>query len=277
MEIRVENLHRSFAGVPVLEDISFTIPAGELFVILGASGSGKSVLLRHLNGLERPSAGRVLLDGTAIGLLPEREMRPWRLRVGYVFQYSALFDSMTLFENLTWAVREHTHPSAGALRECAERVLREVGMADLIAGMEHCAVTELSGGRQKRIALARALAVGPKALLHDEPTSGLDPESALHISRLIVQLNRTRGMTTVVVTHDLPLAMAMADRIGVVSKGKLAFLGTARELGETARSEGRGVVGRLLGEGPLPDEASLARFRTALGTDGARGEDRGCE
>ena len=209
---RVRGLSKAYDGRVVLDDVSFDIARGECFVVLGRSGTGKSVLLRHLNALERPDRGTVAFDGVELQDLPERELAPLRVRVGMLFQGGALFDSMTVFENVAFPLREHR---ALAEPEIAARVRQELANVGL-PGIEDRMPAALSGGMKKRVALARSLVLEPEALLFDEPTTGLDPVTSASIGRLINETQRGRGMTAVVVTHDIALARSIAPQ-GVVS------------------------------------------------------------
>ncbi|MBI3890000.1 MAG: ATP-binding cassette domain-containing protein [Candidatus Wallbacteria bacterium] len=230
MRIEVSGLVVRYGEQAVLDGVELSVPEGGLHVILGGSGTGKSVLLRCLNGLERPAAGSVRVGEREVTKLSAGELGELRLDVGYVFQYSALFDSMSVFDNVAWAAREHRGLRGEALREEAQRCLTRVGLEELVESMDRMAPSALSGGRRKRVALARAMAMAPRVLLHDEPTSGLDPASARAIGTLIADLNRAEGITTVVVTHDLDLAAKLAHRISLLARGRFVFEGNAGEL-----------------------------------------------
>jgi phospholipid/cholesterol/gamma-HCH transport system ATP-binding protein len=219
---------KSFAAKEVLRNLDLEIRRGETLVILGGSGSGKSVLLKHMNGLLRPDSGEVWVAGENISLLLESELAPIRRRVGMLFQTAALFDSMTVLDNVAYPIRE-----SGALPEAAihERVGALLGIVDL-AGTEPLMPEALSGGMRKRAGLARALALEPEVLLYDEPTTGLDPVVAQRINVLIRNLKQR--FTEVVVTHDLHSAFFIADRIAFLHEGRIAFLGTPDEAQRTS-------------------------------------------
>jgi phospholipid/cholesterol/gamma-HCH transport system ATP-binding protein len=223
----VRGLHRRYGDNVVLDGLDFDVRRGECLVILGRSGSGKSVTLRQLNGLERPDSGSVAFDGREISGLSERQLLPVRRRVAMLFQGGALFDSMDVFENIAFPLREHTDLDEAGLRAKVAEKLRLVRLS----GIEDQAPSSLSGGMKKRVALARSLALDPEAVLFDEPTTGLDPMTAATIGSLIL---RTRGMgvTCVVVTHDLALARRVGDRVALLHRGRFCFLGTWAEAEE---------------------------------------------
>jgi len=215
------------AGVP--SQAALEVRAGETLVILGGSGSGKSVLLKHMNVLLRPDRGEVRFSGENLAALSELELPPFRRRIGMLFQMAALFDSMTIFDNVAYPIREwRLLPEA----EIPARVSELFGVVEL-DGTEQLAPAELSGGMRKRAGLARALALGPEILLYDEPTTGLDPVVAQKINLLIRDLQRRFGLTSVVVTHDLHSAFTVADRIAFLHKGQITFDGTPDEARRT--------------------------------------------
>jgi phospholipid/cholesterol/gamma-HCH transport system ATP-binding protein len=217
----VRGLTKGFAGRKVLDGLDFEILRGECFVILGRSGSGKSVTLRQLNGLDKPDAGSVVFDGTDITALEERDLYPLRRRVAMLFQGGALFDSMTVFDNVAFPLREHTRLSEAAI---AAKVQEKLGLVHLPeAGPKM--PSDLSGGMRKRAALARSLALDPEVLLFDEPTTGLDPITSAAIGKLIRQIHRHLDVTQVVITHDLDLAQHVGDRLAYLSEGHFRFLG----------------------------------------------------
>ena len=223
--IRCRGLEKSFNGKPVLRGLSLEILSGETLVLLGGSGSGKSVILKHMNGLLRPDQGTVEVDGEALAPLDEEGLIPVRKKVSMLFQQGALFDSLTVGENVAYPLREH-HLVPD--EDIPTRVGEALGMVDL-AGTEPQMPSELSGGMRKRAALARALVLEPRALLYDEPTTGLDPVTAAKINHLIRDVQRRLGLTSVVVTHDLASAFTVADRIAFLAEGRIRFVGTPDE------------------------------------------------
>jgi phospholipid/cholesterol/gamma-HCH transport system ATP-binding protein len=224
--IRYEDLHKRFGENLVLRGVTLPVARGETIVILGGSGSGKSVLLRHTIGLMVPDRGRVLVDGADLSGLSEEELMPVRKKVGMLFQGSALFDSMDVFENVAYALREHTELEE---EEIARRVRAKLALVELDETVERRMPSDLSGGMRKRVALARAIALEPAAILYDEPTTGLDPITARAINDLIRNLQETLQVTSVVVTHDIASAFRVADRIAFLYQGEMVFTGTVGE------------------------------------------------
>jgi len=226
--IRLVDVHKAFNGLSVLRGVSLDIPRGKTTVVIGPSGCGKTVLMRHVVGLLRPDKGKVYFDGTDITSLNERQMVPFRRRVGFLFQSNALFDSMTVAENVNFPQTEHgIHDRERLARRCRE-VLRLVGLD----GTQEQMPEELSGGQKKRVALARAIALGPEVLLYDEPTTGLDPIRADLINELILKLQAELKTSALVVTHDMASARKVADRIVMLHEGKLVVDTTPEGLTE---------------------------------------------
>jgi phospholipid/cholesterol/gamma-HCH transport system ATP-binding protein len=224
--ISVRGLHKSFNGKPVLQGVDFDVHEGETLVVLGGSGGGKSVILRHLNGLLAPDRGEVWIDGRSLDGMDESQLYEVRRKVAMVFQLGALFDSQTVYGNISYPLREHTGMSEPRI---AARVAELLAMVDL-KGVERLYPAELSGGMKKRVALARAIALEPRAVLYDEPTTGLDPIVTMHINELIRSLQRRLGFTSVVVTHDLRSAFTVGDRFALLDRGRIRFAGTAEEV-----------------------------------------------
>lgn len=220
--IRLVNVGKTFGDKVALRDINLTIEDGETLAIIGGSGSGKSTLLRLLIGLIRPTEGEIWVDDTEISHISEAELDKIRLRMGMVFQYSALFDSMTVGDNVAFGLREHTDKSEAEIAEIVAEKLTLVGLA----GMENMMPPELSGGMKKRVSLARAIAFSPSIIFYDEPSSGLDPIMTAKIDELIESTQRALNVTSVVVTHDMGSACRIADRIAMVYEGELIAVDT---------------------------------------------------
>jgi len=223
--IRCQDLEKSFGGKLVLRGLSLDVLAGETLVVLGGSGSGKSVLLKHMNALLRPDRGEVEVDGAPLGTLDEDALVPVRRNVAMLFQQGALFDSLTVAENVAYGLREHNVVPDDDVPTRVRQALETVGLA----GTEALMPAELSGGMRKRAALARALVLEPRALLYDEPTTGLDPVVGAKINHLIRDLQSRFGVTSVVVTHDLGSAFFVADRIAFLHEGRIRFVGSPDE------------------------------------------------
>jgi len=222
--IRIQDLYKSFNGQPVLQGVTVTVHDGETLAILGKSGSGKTVLLKHIVGLLKPDRGRIWVDQYEVPRLSRSDLYALRKNFGYVFQASALFDSLTIYENLALALRDRGYPE-DAIREKIQEILQLIGLE----GTEHRYPAELSGGMQKRVSVARALITEPKYLLYDEPTAGLDPVTAETITDLMLDLKARLQVTAVLVTHDLRCALKVADRIGLLSQGKIRVVLTPEE------------------------------------------------
>lgn len=225
MPILFQNLHKAFGDKHVLQGVSLEVHNGECFFVIGASGVGKSVLIKHLIGLLRPDAGDIYLDGDEVSRLSERALYPVRKRCAMVFQNSTLFDSMTCVENVALPLRTHKGMRmADALVE-AERRLEQVHMGEFAQAFP----AELGDGMRKRVAIARALTLDPEYVLFDEPTTSLDPISARRVDKLIFELSRSYGVTSIVVSHDLTSIFTIADRIAMLYQGKVRLLGTPDE------------------------------------------------
>ena len=209
--IELKSVSMSFQDRRILDDVSLQVQRGEILVVIGPSGSGKSTLLRLMIGLLKPDFGQIWVDGREISHLDEDELNRIRRNMGMVFQYSALFDSMTVGENVAFGIRQHTKMPEEEILRVIRRTLRMVGLM----GRESAMPSELSGGMKKRVSLARAIALNPKIVLYDEPTSGLDPVMSATINRLIMSTRRILGGTAVVVTHDMESAFTIAARIAM--------------------------------------------------------------
>lgn len=224
--IEISGLHKSFNGKLVLAGVDLEVRTGETMVIIGASGCGKSVLLRHIIGLVSPDRGSVVVDGTDLGRIRKPELYRLRKRFGMLFQGSALFDSLSVEENVGLGLRQHTRLSRGEIRGKVEEKLAMVGMS----GTGNLMPAELSGGMRKRVGMARALAMEPEYVLYDEPTTGLDPITADRINDLMAGLQEKLRITSVVVTHDMVSANRVADRIAMLHQGRIIFRGTPAEI-----------------------------------------------
>lgn len=249
--VELKHLHKRFGPLIVLDDVSLTVQRGESLVIIGASGSGKSVMLKHMVGLLRPDAGEVYFDGLRIDNLPEKQIMPIRRRVGFLFQMGALFDSLTVGENIAFPLHEHTRKSKDEIAQIVANRLAMVGLP----GIEKKLPGELSGGQKKRVALARAIALEPELILYDEPTTGLDPIRSDVINELILKLHHELHSASVTVTHDMNSAFKVAQRIVMLHEGKLIIDGPP----EAIKNSDNPIVKRfVLGEA---DERELAALK----------------
>ena len=240
--ITFEHFAKSYGTKEVHRDITFSVQAGECLGLIGGSGQGKSVILRSIIGLEQPDGGEVNVLGTLINDKIDEELIELRKKVAYVFQGGALFDSMTVFENLAYPLRAHTDMSEDAIATRIHDLLADFGLS----GNEFVFPANLSGGMQKRVGLARAIIMNPSVILYDEPTAGLDPYNTKVIQDLILRL-KGKGVTSILVTHDMPTAFAVCDRIAFLNKGRIIEIGTRKELEENLDS----VVHRfVIGEQP---------------------------
>ena len=248
--IELRNLHKRFGRLVVLNGVSLAIEEGQSLVVIGASGTGKSVMLKHIVGLLRPDRGEVWFDGKRIDGLAERELVEVRTQFGFLFQMGALFDSINVEDNVGFPLTEHTRKTPEEISELVGQKLALVGLRDTRKKMPG----ELSGGQKKRVALARAIALGPRVILYDEPTTGLDPIRSDVINELILKLQRELKVTSIVVTHDMQSAFKVGDRVVMLHEGKVIFDGTPDEL----RASEEPVVRRfVLGEAGEQELAGL--------------------
>lgn len=235
--IEVLGVSKRYGSKVVHENINLNVYPGEILTLMGGSGSGKSVLLRSMIGLEKPDRGKILFHGKDITQLDEAKLVDVRKRVAYVFQYGALFDSLTVEENLAYPLREHTSLTDEQIHEKVITTLRKVGLE----GSEKLLPSDLSGGMQRRVGVARSIILDPEVILYDEPTTGLDPYNTKQILKIILQL-KGQGATSILVTHDMSSIFAVTDRVAFLKKGKIAALGTAQEIKDTKDPELKGFI-----------------------------------
>ena len=248
--IELRHVSKRFGRLVVLDDLSLSVERGKCLVVIGPSGTGKSVMLKHIVGLIAPDKGEVWYDGRRIDLLPQAELMRLRTDFGFLFQMGALFDSMTNAQNVAFPLVEHSAKRAAEVRDIVESKLAMVGLP----GTGDKLPMQMSGGQRKRVALARAIALDPKVILYDEPTTGLDPIRSDVINELIIKLQRELAVTSVVVTHDMQSAMKVADRIVMLTGGRIVFDGTAEQI----RASDDPVVKRfVLGEAGEEELAAL--------------------
>lgn len=244
--IKIVNLYKSFGQNKVLQGVDLTIERGETLVIIGQSGSGKSVLVKHLIGIIKPDRGNIFVDGVEIVNLKEDELHKIRRKFGMLFQGAALFDSMTVAQNVSFGLERYTDYMPGKIQEVVEESLAKVGLK----GVENLMPHELSGGMKKRVGLARAIAYWPEIILYDEPSTGIDPIRADAIINLIDRMKKELKVTSVIITHDMTSSYKVADRIAMLYGGKIIEIGTPEEI---KRSENQVVQQFIHGqaEGPI--------------------------
>ena len=227
--IKIKDLQKSFDGHDVLKGISFEVGKGEVFALVGGSGGGKSVLLKHVVGLMKPDRGTVTVDGMEIGAAGQESLQAFRERLGFLFQGGALFDSLSVFENVAFPLKEKSKLSRNIIREKVLMELENVGLS----GSEHRYPSQISGGMVKRAALARALVEDPEIMLFDEPTTGLDPVTGQSILALIDSCHRRLSFTGIIVTHEIPKVFAIVDRVVMLHEGRVRAEGTPAEFSES--------------------------------------------
>lgn len=244
--IEIEDVHKRFNSKVVLAGLSLGIEHGETMVVIGGSGTGKSVLLKHVIGLMKPDQGRITVDGQDVGHLDDAKLTELRKKFGMLFQGAALFDSLSVWENVGFSLAQHSRRSPREIREVAREKLALVGLK----GVEDLMPAELSGGMKKRVGLARAIAHDPEIMLYDEPTTGLDPIMADVINDLIIRLKEQLKVTSIAITHDMTSAYKIADRIAMLYQGQILEVGTPDEI----RASSSPVVRQFItgsAEGPI--------------------------
>lgn len=238
MSIQLRGVHKAFGSKQILRGLDLEVEEGETVALVGFSGAGKSVTLKHIAGLLMPDRGTVVVDGNEVPTMKREDLYRLRLEMGYVFQFAALFDSMTIGDNVAMGLRKKGGMSEGDIRDRVAESLDRVGLA----GFERRFPAELSGGQKKRAGLARAIAYRPKYLLYDEPTSGLDPVTTEVIDRLIIKMKEELGVTSLVITHDMKSAYSISDRIAMLFEGRVVEVGTPDEIRRTGNRIVRGFV-----------------------------------
>jgi len=254
--IKIENLVTYYGQRKILDGIDLHVMPGETMAILGRSGCGKSTLLRHIIGLSKPSAGKIFIKGEDITTMTEQEMLPIRRKIGMLFQGGALFNSMSVGDNVALPLREHTELEGSTIRIMTRMKLDQVGLA----GFEDFMPAQLSGGMKKRAALARAIAMDPDILFCDEPSAGLDPIVAVGIDHLILKLKKAFHMTIVIVTHELESVFLIADRVALLDSGKIIALGTVDELKQSENEKVQQFFNRI----PDPEKIDKQSYLNSL-------------
>jgi len=254
--IKIENLVTYYGKRKVLDGINLEVMPGETMTILGRSGCGKSTLLRHLIGLSKPSSGKIVMKEQEITSLSEQEMLPIRRKIGMLFQSGALFNSMTVGDNVGLSLREHTELEDSTIKIMTRMKLDQVGLA----GFEDFMPSQLSGGMKKRAALARAIAMDPDILFCDEPSAGLDPIVAVGIDQLILKLKKAFHMTIVIVTHELESVFMIADRVALLDGGRIIALGTVEELKQSENEKVQQFFNRI----PDPEKIDRESYLNSL-------------
>lgn len=248
--IRLVDVHKSFGPKEVLAGFSLEVNEGETMVIIGYSGTGKSVAIKHIVGLLDPDRGEVWVDGLRVDRLDRRDLYELRAKIGYVFQFAALFDSLTIGQNVAMGLKKRTELSTG---EIEHRTLEALDLVDL-PGVEARFPAELSGGMRKRVGIARAIALRPKYILYDEPTTGLDPVTSAVINELMIRMREKLGVTSIVITHDMKSAFSVGSRIAMLYEGGVRQVGTVDEIRHTTDP----VVRQFIEGRPSLDSAAAA-------------------
>ena len=251
--IRLVDVHKAFGPKKVLSGFSLDVAEGETMVIIGYSGTGKSVAIKHIVGLLEPDAGEVWVDGLSVPTLPRRELYQLRARIGYVFQFAALFDSLTIGDNVAMGLRRQDELDES---EIAGRVEEALELVDL-PGVQERFPAELSGGMRKRVGIARAIALRPKYILYDEPTTGLDPVTSAVIDQLMIRMREKLGVTSIVITHDMRSAYTVGTRIAMLYDGRVRQVGTVDEI----RHSSDPVVRQFIEGKATIDDADLVQAR----------------
>lgn len=228
--VELRKLSFGYGELAVLDDVSLQLPRGKVTALIGPMGAGKTTLLRLMGGQSRAWSGQMLFDGQDLGLMDQRQLYAVRRRMGVLFQFAALFADMSVFDNVAFALREHTDLSEALIRDIVLMKLNAVGLRNARALMP----SEVSGGMAKRIGIARAIALDPEFVMYDEPFAGLDPISVLVVARLIRQLNDAMGLTSIFVSHELTRTLAIADHVVLLDQGKVVFQGTPQELRQSS-------------------------------------------
>lgn len=263
--IEIRNLNNSYGHITTANDISCSFEEKKVTVLLGGSGSGKSTLLKQIVGLERPDSGEILFGGRDVTRLTRKEVYEHRKKMGMLFQGAALFNSLNIYENIAFPLREHTCLPERIIRTIIKMKLEMVGLR----GTEHLMPSQLSGGMTKRVGLARAIILDPSVVFYDEPTSGLDPISAGVIDKLIVDLNRKLGVTSVVVSHDIESALRIADKVIIIFYGNIIAEGTPDEIRQSEDAKVRQFINGSP-DGPIPFSHSRKDFLEDLLDKGAK-------
>jgi phospholipid/cholesterol/gamma-HCH transport system ATP-binding protein len=266
VSIKLTGIHKAFGSKKILRGLDLQVEDGETVSLVGFSGAGKSVTLKHIAGLLMPDRGTVVVDGNEVPTMKREDLYKLRLDMGYVFQFAALFDSMTIGDNVAMGLRKKGGMKENEIRDRVAESLGRVGLD----GFEKRFPAELSGGQKKRAGLARAIAYRPKYLLYDEPTSGLDPVTTEVIDRLIIKMKEELGVTSLVITHDMKSAYAISDRIAMLFEGQVVEVGTPEQI---QRTDNRIVRGFVEGRPEMIEEAQAAAEAEPAASDGQHAQE----